>query len=217
MPIPPKKEVYNRQTAKERVYKTLQQWIIDGTFRPNERLNDTELAEYFSVSRTPVREALQMLKEQNLVHIIPSSGTYVTPIDLQDMKYVYELLGELQSISLKLCINQITAKDLSCLTELNERFLENANHGSSSDAHIADRDFHNYLAKITSNPYLITFTDQLTFLACRNENHFFKEVARHQASYENHCRIIAAIKTKSLSVAQQEIKNNWLISISDSY
>ena len=215
MPIPKEKETYNRQTAKERVYQPLQQWIIEGTFRPNERLNDTELAEYFSVSRTPVREALQMLKEQNLVHIIPSSGTYVTPIDFQDMKYVYELLGELQSISLKLCIDQITTKDLSCLTELNERFLENARRHSSSDAHIADRDFHNYLAKTTGNPYLITFTEQLTILACRNENHFFKDISRHQASYENHCSIIAAIKPKNLSVAQKEVKNNWLISISD--
>ena len=92
MPIPVKKESLPRTTAKERIYTTLRQWIIDGTLEPDERLNDVELAQYFAVSRTPVREALQLLREQKLVNVVPSSGTYVAPIDLQDMRYVYELL-----------------------------------------------------------------------------------------------------------------------------
>ena len=89
MPIPAEQKPVVRTTARERVYKTLQQWIVNGTLLPEERLNDVELAQYFSVSRTPVREALQMLAEQKLVKMVPSSGTFVAPIDLKDMAYVY--------------------------------------------------------------------------------------------------------------------------------
>lgn len=53
MPIPKKTETINRTTAKERVYTILQQWIVDGTLEPGERLNDADLAKYFSVSARP--------------------------------------------------------------------------------------------------------------------------------------------------------------------
>ena len=56
MPIPAEQKPMVRTTARERVYKTLQQWIVNGTLLPEERLNDVELARYFSVSRTPVRQ-----------------------------------------------------------------------------------------------------------------------------------------------------------------
>ena len=77
MPIPAQQSPVVRTTARERVFKALQEWIIDGPLLPEERLNDAELAKFFSVSRTPVREALQMLAEQKLVTMVPSSGTFV--------------------------------------------------------------------------------------------------------------------------------------------
>ena len=120
MPIPAEQKPMVRTTARERVYKTLQQWIVNGTLLPEERLNDVELARYFSVSRTPVREALQMLAEQKLVKMVPSSGTFVAPIDLKDMAYVYELLGGLQSYAIELGIDRITKEQLNILQHINE-------------------------------------------------------------------------------------------------
>ena len=130
MPIPKKTETINRTTAKERVYTILQQWIVDGTLEPGERLNDADLAKYFSVSRTPVREAIQMLNEQKLVEIVPSSGTFVAPINQEDIKHVYQLLGGLQALALKLCIGTVTAEDLEHLNSLNENFLRCAQMGA---------------------------------------------------------------------------------------
>ena len=64
MPIPQTAIPLPRVSAKENVFSTVQDWIISGTLRPGEKIVDTELAKIFSVSRTPVREALQMLSEQ---------------------------------------------------------------------------------------------------------------------------------------------------------
>ena len=130
MPIPAQQSPVVRTTARERVFKALQEWIIDGTLLPEERLNDAELAKYFSVSRTPVREALQMLAEQKLVTMVPSSGTFVAPIDLHDMAYVYELLGILQANAIDLGLKNITEDDLSHLWEINQEFYRCANYNS---------------------------------------------------------------------------------------
>ena len=61
MPIPNKKEAILVLSAKEKIYKELSSWIIKGTMKPEEKINEAEIAAYFSVSRTPVREALQHL------------------------------------------------------------------------------------------------------------------------------------------------------------
>ena len=71
MPIPKKDSALQRKSAKDLVYETLCDWIIRGEMMPGEKLLDTELAAYFNVSRTPVREALQMLETQKLIKVTP--------------------------------------------------------------------------------------------------------------------------------------------------
>lgn len=213
MPIPKQKESISRTTAKERVYNTLQQWIIDGTLLPEERLNDTELAQYFSVSRTPVREALQMLAEQKLVKVVPSSGTYVAPIDQQDMIHVYQLLEQLQTIAVEMIIQKLSPADFAHLSALNESFLKAARKGSASDTIKADFDFHHYLAQCSGNSYLVSFSDNLIAKACRNENQFFKGGYDVQESYHAHGRIIEALKNQDLNAARKEVQDNWQISL----
>lgn len=212
MPVPAQKEPMLRTTAKERVYRTLRQWIIDGTLEPDERLNDEELARYFAVSRTPVREALQLLREQKLVTIIPASGTFVAPIDIQDMHYAYELLTCLHSFALELCIHRIARADVSRLRALNDHMLECIERGDVQATREADFEFHRALCQLTENPYLVGYSDQLMLQMMRNENHFFKECTDAHASYKSHGRILDALQAGDLAAAQRELKANWALS-----
>lgn len=209
MPIPAKPVENCRSTAKERVFKTLQQWIIDGTLFPGERLNDVELASYFSVSRTPVREALQMLCEEKLVYVVPSSGTYVSEIDLKDMAYVYQLLTRLQVFAVELCMPNVTAEDLQFLTDCRERVRASALEGDPKASEDADFQFHHRLAEMAGNPYLTAFTDKLMLQVCRNELHFFQTCSDPEESYEGHTRIIEALREKRLAEAQAAVQENW--------
>ena len=81
MPIPQIKPGSSQKSARAQVYRQLQDWIVDGTMQPGERISDQDVAEYFSVSRTPVREALQLLSEQGFVRVEPSRGTHVSSLD----------------------------------------------------------------------------------------------------------------------------------------
>ena len=213
MPIPAKKEDNVRISAKERIYRSLRQWITDGTMEPNERLNDVELAEYFSVSRTPVREALQLLSQQNLVQIVPSNGTFVAPIDRENMKYVYEMLAALSVISLEMCYDKLTPQHFIKMTALNEIFLQHIDTTNLSAIHQADYDFHHYLCEISGNPYLLDFFSSLYLQVVRNENFYFKGAPKFQASYTCHQGIISALQNGDLKKAQTLIADNWHSSI----
>ena len=213
MPIPAEQKPVVRTTARERVYKTLQQWIVNGTLLPEERLNDVELAQYFSVSRTPVREALQMLAEQKLVKMVPSSGTFVAPIDLKDMAYVYELQGGLQAYAIELGMDRITVEQLAVLRHVNETFYKYAQQGDAEKTMDADWAFHHCIAELSENHYLITYTEQLMMQAHRNEMHFFKTYVHPQQSYEAHRRIIKALEEHDLESAKVSVCENWQISL----
>ena len=213
MPIPSEKDTAVRTTARERVYKTLRDWIVTGTLLPQDRINDVEIANYFSVSRTPVREALQMLAEQKLVTMVPSSGTYVSAIDPEDLVYVYELLGTLQAHAVDLGMAHIGDKELGELRRINQTFLACTESGDTAGAIRADKHFHRTIAQSSGNPYLVSFTDQLMLQAHRNECRFFKEAAHSTRSYEAHGHIIDALAAHDAELAQTLIRQNWQISV----
>lgn len=68
------------------VFDILKREILDLELKPGQPISENEICARFDVSRTPVREALRRLQEQGFVHTVPYSGTYVTLLNLKDIK-----------------------------------------------------------------------------------------------------------------------------------
>lgn len=68
------------------VFETLKQEILDLELKPGQAIGEQEICQRFGVSRTPVRDALRRLQEQDFVETIPYSGTYVTLLNLSNIK-----------------------------------------------------------------------------------------------------------------------------------
>ena len=84
-----------RGPARARVYLALRDAIVSADLAPGRRLSENELAALLGVSRTPIREALQRLREERLVEIVPQLGTFVTRISesaVSDAQFVREAL-----------------------------------------------------------------------------------------------------------------------------
>ncbi|WP_176086556.1 GntR family transcriptional regulator [Martelella sp. HB161492] len=62
------------------IFEILRELIVSLKLLPGQQISELEVAEAFLTSKTPVREALIRLEEIGLVHIVPKSGTYVTPV-----------------------------------------------------------------------------------------------------------------------------------------
>src|SRR5690554_3323906 len=125
MPIPSNNHTPMRLTAKETAYNQILQWIIDGTLLPGEKINDTELAEALGVSRTPVRESLQLLESQGFVKMYPGKATQVTEVDRNSINELLPPLAAMQALAAELAIPNLTASDLELLNEKNKK-LEKA-------------------------------------------------------------------------------------------
>lgn len=73
-------ETRESDPVRERLFKVLRQSIIQGLLAPGQALSEKEIADNFSVSRQPVREAFIRLSEAGLVEVRPQRGTYVVKI-----------------------------------------------------------------------------------------------------------------------------------------
>ena len=86
----------------EEVYRVLADAISDGSLAPGTRLTQEEIAEQFAVSRSPVLQALRLLKKDGLVQDAPGRGVLVAPLDVEWTSHLYQVRGALDTLAARL-------------------------------------------------------------------------------------------------------------------
>ena len=173
MPVPQGSGVINRKSARQAVYEEVCDWIITGVLEPGEKILDSELGEYFHVSRTPVREALQQLQSQKLVLVMPGRATVVAPLDPMDIEQCYKPLAELQALAAELACGKLTQEDFFEL----ECALRDAKAAGEKDDAAAvmacDERFHEMIVQAAGNAYVTEFSGTLMLHIRRIKYHYF--------------------------------------------
>ncbi|GAC1527190.1 MAG: GntR family transcriptional regulator [Ramlibacter sp.] len=91
-----------RSDLVETVYNVLVNAITDGSLAPGERITQEEIAEQLHVSRSPVLQALRLLKKDGLVEDAPGRGVQVAPLDPDWVGRLYEVRGALDALAARL-------------------------------------------------------------------------------------------------------------------
>ncbi|PII38030.1 AsnC family transcriptional regulator [Sinorhizobium meliloti CCBAU 01290] len=98
--------------------------IVTGEFEPGERLDETQLAMRFGVSRTPIREALMQLSAIGLVEIRPRRGAVVVDPAPQRVYEMFEVMAELEGMAGALAARRHTEEDSAALLAAHEKCRE---------------------------------------------------------------------------------------------
>ena len=210
MPIPSTPRDVDRVSAQQQIYNTLKDWIVDGTLVPGEFINDSEIAKYFSVSRTPVREAILLLSQQDFVKIMPSKGTKVTETSEEAAAFIYEAISCLSAEIARLAVRKQKPGDIDELKRLNARFAFIMEAQDYSRILEADTNFHNYILKMADNHYMESCWPQNLPHAHRYELLYFKSGINKEQSVADHDDIIRAIADKSEGEAARFSQQNWI-------
>ena len=211
MPLPVTNDfIIGRKSSKEIVYTYLKQWIVDGVLTPGEKINDSEIATLFSVSRTPVREAILNLESQKLVDITPGRGTTVSHFDMESIKILYEAIISIHVSVLVIAFSKIDDSTIERLKEINKRFLSYANSSDLALIRATDNEFHQVFFQLANNSYLDSFHEQLTIHSSRVENTFFRLKKEVEKSYAIHNELIENLIAKDLENARSALVSNWL-------
>lgn len=210
MPIP-KTKAPARETAKDRAYTQIREWIISGTLIPGEKLAEEALADAINVSRTPIREALVKLSEDGFVTTATGRVSRVAPITADAAATLYEPIAGVEGVAAKLAATKATTADLAALTAL-EQDYQRAIAGKDVQAMLhADRQIHLQILTIADNPYLQRFSDLLYGHIQRYETYFFDQLrSSDQMRGTTHEPLLAALKAKNQVAAKQAMETDWL-------
>ena len=186
MPIPERPQALQRQSAKSVVYQTVCDWIITGVMKPGEKILDSELASYFNVSRTPVREALQLLQNQKLVCVIPGRTTVVADLDVEDFEKCYRPLAEIDALAAELACRNLTDAMLEELEQELQASAEANIKGDTAAIITHDTRFHELIIDAADNEYIAEISHMLVLPATD------EAVPTPKPRFESHVRSIRA-------------------------
>jgi DNA-binding GntR family transcriptional regulator len=96
--------------------------IFSGEYPPGSRLRQEALAEEFSVSRTPIREALRQLEMKGVIQHRPNQGAIVLAPNALDIKDAYQVRAELEGLAISLAVEWITDEQMERMRRAQKRF-----------------------------------------------------------------------------------------------
>jgi DNA-binding GntR family transcriptional regulator len=142
------------QAMPTRLYGLIKHRVLTGQLKPGVRIIETELSAEFSVSRTPLREALNRLAHEGLLVLNPYKGYSVTPLSIAHFRELCELRRILEPEAAALAAARATAEDIASLRSHAVLSYTPKNPNSYGDYLRANGSFHLALVRSTRNRML---------------------------------------------------------------
>ena len=194
----------NLATVAERVYQLLKRDIIRGVLHPGESLNEKVLAAKYRSSRTPVREAIMRLQQEDLLKIVPKKGYFVGHLTIHELNEMYEFRPEVEGFCAQLAAQRWTddalIHELARLAKIQSKAADRSSYEQFIEA---DTEFHVGIAQLTRNRLL---TRTVAQIRCHMERIMFASIDigyYGEAQARQHSEILTAIKGRDAALAKE--------------
>lgn len=177
----------------DQVYQVLEMDILSGKYARGEIFTENKLCEILGVSRTPIREALRRLEQENLIKD-SGKGSVVLGITEKDLEDIFTIRRQIEGLAAKMAAENATTAQISELKdalELQEFYLSKHN---SEEIKSLDNRFHETLYAISGS---VTFYNILLSLHKKIQKYRSASIrinSRAQESVEEHRRIYEAVE-----------------------
>jgi DNA-binding GntR family transcriptional regulator len=186
-------------------YALILEAIDTGTYRPGDRLVESELAERFGVSRTPIREALQRLETQSLL-ARDGRSLIVASLDHNELAELYVVRGELEGLAARLAARHATPEEVKVLRDMLE-----ADHALINDPKAlsrANRRFHHQIHLASHNRFLVRQLDLVHRSMALLATTSLEAPGRPAGTLEEHAAIVRAIEAGDGAAADRALRDH---------
>jgi DNA-binding GntR family transcriptional regulator len=184
--------------------------IVRGELAPGAALDETELARRFSVSRTPVREAIRQLAASGLIETRPHRAAVVARPDTGRLTGMFESMAELEALSAGLAAERMTGEERQALEQSHERLRMLIQSGDPQRYHEINEAFHTAIYVGAHNAYLaeITLATRVRVQPFRRAQ--FRNLGRLAKSHLEHDRVVSAIARGDRQEAANAMRDHIL-------
>lgn len=198
------------RASQKDAYSLILEAIDNHTYKPGDRLVESELAERFGVSRTPIREALQRLETQSLL-TRDGRSLIVASLDHTQLSELYVVRGELEGLAARLAARHAAPEEVKVLRDMLEE--DHKLVGDPIALSRANRRFHNQIHLASHNRFLVRQLDLVHRSMALLATTSLAAEGRTKETLEEHAAIVAAIEARDGDAAYQALRDH----ISEAY
>lgn len=144
-----------------RICSIIEQSIASGAYEDGEKLSEVALAEQLQVSRTPLREAFQMLEAIGLVTLIPRRGAFVKRPTMTRLVEMFEVMAELEAWCVRLATKRITPAQRLYLRQAAQDCEAALRAGEADRYYEANNRLHGMIYEASGNQVLAEETQRM--------------------------------------------------------
>lgn len=191
--------------AQKDAYSLILEAIDAGLYRPGDRLVESELADRFGVSRTPVREALQRLETQSMLSR-DGRSLIVASLDHNQLAELYAVRAELEGLAARLAAQHASTEEIRVL----EAMVRDDNRllGDPGALSRANRRFHKQIHLASHNRYLVQQLDLVHRSMALLASTSLAAEGRDSAALSEHNDIITAIAARDGDAACEALRRH---------
>jgi DNA-binding GntR family transcriptional regulator len=200
-------------TISETIYQYMKKAIINREFKPNQRLQEKEIAKLFNVSSTPVREAFFRLAAEDYLVIDARKQVLVKEKTLEEVKELYEVVRALDIFASKKAINILTIKDIDELKRMTKKLGEYYKKRNIQNYLQQNLKIHDTAWQSCGNKFLYetlsNLMEKISMYRMGNEFSPFSEPHALEKSYRDHLKLLKAIESKNIVELEKLVSAHW--------
>ncbi|GIF72260.1 GntR family transcriptional regulator [Asanoa siamensis] len=188
------------QSLPRQIREYIVEGIVNGRWKPGERIVERRIAAELNVSQTPIREALRELEVLRLIESAPNKGVRVRDLTAADLEEIYPVRAALEQLAASLAAPRLGA-DVSVL-EPEVAALYAADRGGDGEAQVRHTvAFHRLLVRASGNEVLLHAWESLGIEVWTTLS--IRWLGTRQQSYaEEHEAIVEAFRRRDPGIAE---------------
>ena len=191
----------------EQIYEHIKTMAMTFGIRPGERVNEVELSKSLSVSRTPLREALNRLMVEGFLTRAPNRGFIGRPLDAKQVFDLYELRRALEASIVTIACERATDEELVELERFVKSSKDRPEDANASSLLALDEQFHERVAQLTRNGEMVRAVKSINARI-----HYFRWIdmqnGKRRHTQQEHLRIVKALKDRDAPAAANLIDDH---------
>lgn len=190
----------------EVAYQFIKQKIMDGIYRPSQKLTESELSEVIGVSRNTVKKALLKLEQENLVTLEENKGATIKSFSLDEIINYLEIREVLEGLIAKTAALHISEDKILQLEETLEKMDQYLTQNKLDDYSKCNHQFHNIIYEASTNQQAVEMVKKIKTQLQRLQIKTVLVPGRLQDSYKEHDKILNALRAKDGKWAEDAVK-----------
>jgi DNA-binding GntR family transcriptional regulator len=203
-------ELIRQKSLPEHIVEELEAKIIAGALKPGQRIIEEHLCRTFGVSRSPVREAFQILESRGFVAREPRKGISVARISQQEAEDIYRIRAGLDGLATSLAVSKRTAEFLKKLGKLHGQMIRAAQKGNTRTYANLNQKFHELIISVCGNDRLIQLIRTFDRQTMRYRLAIVNQPGWMENSTKLHAELVAAIEAGDAEAAERLRKDSLL-------